>query len=141
VKTRHLLTAALAAAVVTVVGCGDDGNDGSSNEAEIEAVVSDYGVAIADGDATEACALLAPAGQRQIEQQQATLTKQPIDSCPAAVSSLTRSLSPEDAQASREIELKQIEVDGDSATARVVDGNGVRLVRSGEEWLIAGFTP
>ena len=139
--TRALFAGALVTTAL-IAGCGDDddGGDSGGDEAAIEQAVRNYGVAIADGEATRACALLSPAGRRQIEQQQSALTKRQISSCPPAVRALNESLSPEDAEASREIELEQIEVDGDAATARVVDGNGVLLVRSGESWLIAGFT-
>src|SRR5215207_7339262 len=103
--TRALFAGALITTAL-IAGCGDDDDGGDSEgdeAAAIEQGVRDYGVAIADGEATRACALLSPAGKRQIEQQQSALTKRQISSCPPAVRALNESLSPEDAEASREI--------------------------------------
>jgi hypothetical protein len=74
------MAAAVAAAVIAVgaVACGsDDDSDGGddSTEAQVQAVLDDYGAALREADGRTACTLMSEEGKRQYEQLGQSLLK------------------------------------------------------------------
>ncbi len=127
-----LLLALLAALVLAACGeTGDATGDFEGTEADVAQVVEDLQTAAQEDEPERICRnLLAPSLVTQLSEQQ-------VD-CPRAVS-----LALDDADGF-DLEVRDVTVEGERATARVASGTGesaeqatMRFVRQGDNWRIA----
>lgn len=136
---RHLLPAALAAALLA--GCG--GGSEPSDADQVRDTITAYLDAQTSGDGTAACALLRPAGRRQLAGLVAKaaegLITQP--SCEDAVGLVRTAAGPDLLRQLADAQVEDVQVTGSRATAVVAGGSEigrrtVTLVRVGGEWRI-----
>lgn len=138
---RIALGAALVA--VAVAGCG--GTPAESDATKVTRAIERYLDAQVAGDGAAACALLSPAGKRQLMSVVAAasqgLATQP--SCEDAVGLVRAAAGTELVDALGRARVEHVVVDGDRATADVVDGAAlprrrVTLVQTSAGWRISG---
>jgi hypothetical protein len=139
----HTIVAALCA--LALAGCGGGDSEPQSDSAKVTTTIESYLAAQVSGDGTAACALLSPAGQRQliglVAKASQGLVTQPT--CEDAVSLVRTAATPAQLAAVGHAEVSNVVVSGDRATADVGAGaalpsGSVTLVRDGSDWLISG---
>ncbi len=146
--TRHrptVLATAATLCVLVLAGCGGGSSAPQSDAAKVKTTIGSYLAAQAAGDGTAACALLTPAGQRQligvVAKSSKGLVTQPT--CEDAVGLVRTAATPAQLTALEHADVSNVAVSGDRATADVSAGSGlpngsVTLVRAGSAWLISG---
>ena len=116
-----------------LLGCG-----GGNDEDEVRETVRTYLNAFADGDGERTCQQLTNEGRRGfLDALAAQVPGLPTASCEEAVDAL------EDAGADisvlRDVELTEVNVDGDTATVRAKGGTAdAELVKTDDGWRIDG---
>lgn len=133
---------ALLLLTVTLSSCGGGGGDvGAAPGREgVEEVVPVYTAALADGDGPRACSLMTVDAQDQLVADTGTAD------CLHAVIATSQGLSPEAANALRDVTVRRVEVTDNAATvslgedgevaARALGGSTLQLVREEEHWLV-----
>jgi len=120
---------------LTLSACGG----GSDDSGEVSDTVTSYLSALADGDGQKACDQLSSSEAAQIFQEATTvLPELRATGCADALSKLSESLGGE-RKALESVEVTNVKVNGDSATAEVVGGTTtVHLTKTDDTWLISG---
>jgi hypothetical protein len=107
-----------AATLLVLAGCGDGALEGDASALEgadgVEAVSVEYLRGIAAGDGPAACGLLDAASQQAL-----IATHAAASSCLQAVEAASDSLSPDDRAALEDVEIRDVEVAGNTGTAHV----------------------
>jgi hypothetical protein len=136
-----MLLALVLGGALAGVGCGG----GEEEEEAVEASVREFWAAFVDGDPRAFCDALAPEALDQVFANLDRTAPQTAGAdCPRAFATVAPEL-PEGFRAqAREIEVTDVRVDGDRATAQVrpraatqPGGDEVGLRRSGDRWLIS----
>ena len=145
-RAGKLLVAACLAGIM-VGACGSSHTSSTaSGEQQITDVVRSYLTAQTQGDGKTACSLLTPDGQRQLEalvvkRANGLIASRP--SCTDAVSLVHSFAGSKLLNALSTARVARVKVNGDNATAQVVDGTAfapqtVSLAKVGGAWRIAG---
>src|SRR6478672_11093325 len=145
IKRRQVGIPALVA--VVLAGCGGGGGTQSDSDA-VAKTLKDAASAVADGNGDKACGYLTPDAQRQAELQVGAGVLGQVD-CPTFVKRATAFMAPLDRQQVKKLEPRNVQVNGDSASATMATNAGaspgqgisvqLNLVRSGDGWKISGF--
>jgi hypothetical protein len=140
--------AAAGLATLALAACGGSSHPASEQPAaQIKQVVQSYLSAQASGDGQAACALLTAGGQAKLENLIVTASNGLVKtrpSCADAVSLVSTVAGPTVMKALNDARIESIQVHGNQATAKVVDGGAfpaqqVTLDKSGETWQISGI--
>jgi len=142
---RHGSTAAAIVAIVAAA-CGSSHTATPTEQQQVKQVVRSYLRAQTSGDGQAACSLLTDAAQRQLETLvlqagKGLVTARP--SCQDAVALVSAVAGAKLLNALSQAQIAQVRVQGNKATADVIDGTEfgqqrVSLQRSGSTWQIAG---
>jgi hypothetical protein len=123
--------------VLVAAGCG-----GGSADDDVRAAWETAANAVADGNATEFCALVSVAGRDQIAARTGGLQ------CESAVRLLAARLTPREKEQIRATEIANVEVAGDAATVSYQTSGALTAVgftgrtslrRIDERWLLEGI--
>lgn len=135
----------LAAAAAALAACGGGAKQPESDATKVERTIRTYLTAQVSGDGAAACAVLSPAGKRQLSAVVATASKglATAPGCEEAVTLVRAAAGSELLGALGRAQVEHVAIAGDRATADVVDGAAlarrpVALVRTGGTWLISG---
>ena len=122
-------------AVTALAGCGDSGSEPStsSDREQIEAAMTSYLDAVADGDGDKACGHLAAGAQKDL----ATLAGG--SSCPDAVEQMSEALDGKSREQLRSGRIDRVVIDGTTAKATVASGDTIPLEKSGDAWKVTEF--
>jgi hypothetical protein len=137
-QVKRVTLAAVLAAGVLAIGCGDDGDDANNNaddysgqEGEVAQLVDDFANAGRDGDGDKIC------DEIFAEELAQNVEKEAGQSCATEVSDNL----PED---DYELEVDTLEVNGDTATVSVTDQddqkNVLHVVKNDSAWQIQSVT-
>jgi hypothetical protein len=125
-------------AVLLLAGCGGgEEGDGAPDPERVESAVTDYAHAFGAGDGDAACALLTPEARDEFTTRVASLVG--TRDCAAAVEKLQAVAGPNITGPFAEATVEGVEVDGDSARARLLAGAAseeVTLERRDGDWLL-----
>lgn len=136
---RRMLLALVLGAALAGASCG-----GGEEEA-VEASVREFWAAFVDGDAPAFCDALAPEALDQVFANLDRTAPQAAGAdCPTAFATVAPEFPESFRAQARELEVTEVRVDGDRATAQVrpsaatqPGSDEVRLRRSGDRWLIS----
>jgi hypothetical protein len=142
----RIVAACLLAALAA--GCGSSHKPAAPADpaVQVNAVIHSYLNAQAQGDGATACGLLTPAAQKQlidlvVADGKGLITSRP--SCSDAVGLVHTFAGTQLLSAVENARIEQVQVSGDTATARVADGSTfkpqqVRLEKPGGTWKVTG---
>ena len=130
---RHWLGWAVALGVLA--GCGDSGSEPptSSDREQIEAAMTGYLAAIADGDGDEACGHLAAGAQKDLT------TLAGGSSCQESVQRMSKALDDKTRDKLRAGGVDRVVIDGTTAKATVEFGDTIPLEKAGGTWKVTEF--
>ena len=135
-------------ATLALAACGGSSHPPAEQPAtQIKQVVRSYLSALSSGDGQAACALLTAAGQAKLENLIVSASNGLVKtrpSCADAVSLVSTVAGPTLMNALSGARIESIQVNGNQATAKVVDGGAfpaqqVTLEKSGGTWQISGI--
>jgi hypothetical protein len=135
---RPLTLLTIAATALAAAGCGGDGGGGGT-DAEVRKAVEDYLTALAAGNGRRACDQLTPGAQKEaVEIVTAAFADSGDIDCEQAIEELSRDAGQDTKRTILNPEVSEVEVDGDTATARVKGlSEPARLSRVGDGWKVS----
>lgn len=127
-----------ATSLLILSGCGQD------DRSAIKQTVRSYMTAIADGNGKAACKKLTGEAARGLASSTADLVPElNVASCEEAISALAGSVGGDEARALRDVEVKDVTINGDSARARATGATRDAELRKvdGHWYISGGLTP
>jgi hypothetical protein len=116
-----------AVAALALAGCG------GGSEGDVRGAIEGYMSALADGDGDEACSHLSGEMKRRLADAAGN------GSCPEVVEMLAENFGEDDKSKLKDVEVVDIKIKGDTATAGVKGGDSTaELTKTDGDWLISG---
>jgi hypothetical protein len=119
---------------VALAGCGGGGSD------DAKSAIKDYLNAFVSGDGAKACSLMTDQTRQQFVTQVKPITK--TTDCAKAITALRTAAGPTVMNALKKTEIKDVKVNGNTATATLKSGSSAsttRLQKEGGQWKVTGL--